>query len=141
MLEALLEIADSSMTYRNRYLTTLQRAPVLDLLMTDETNPRSIGFQLVALADHVENLPRDQAEPLLTAEQRTMLGVLTSLRLADVDQLTELDRDGTRRLLERLLGRLAQQLRVLSEGITHQYLVHAGPSRQLAEIRPSVRIC
>ena len=73
MLEALLEIADSSMTYRYRYLTTLQLAPVLDLLLTDETNPRSVAFQLVALAEHVENLPRDQAQPLLTAEQRTML--------------------------------------------------------------------
>jgi uncharacterized circularly permuted ATP-grasp superfamily protein/uncharacterized alpha-E superfamily protein len=139
MLEALLEIADSSMTYRNRYLTTLRLAPVLDLLMTDETNPRSVGFQLVALAEHVANLPRDQGEPLLTTEQRTMLGVLTSLRLADITQLSELDRDGTRRSLERLLGRLAQQLRGLSDGITHQYLVHAGPSRQLAEIRPSAR--
>jgi uncharacterized circularly permuted ATP-grasp superfamily protein/uncharacterized alpha-E superfamily protein len=140
VLEALLEIADSSMTYRNRYLTTLRLAPLLDLLMTDETNPRSIGFQLVALAGHVENLPRDQTEPLLTAEQRTMLGVLASLRLADVDQLSQPDRDGMRRALDRLLSRLAQQLRTLSDGITHQYLVHAGPSRQLAEIRPSGRV-
>jgi uncharacterized circularly permuted ATP-grasp superfamily protein/uncharacterized alpha-E superfamily protein len=140
VLEALLEIADSSMTYRNRYLTTLRLAPLLDLLMTDETNPRSVGFQLVALAEHVENLPRDQAEPLLTAEQRAMLGVLASLRLADVDQLSQPDREGTRRPLDRLLSRLAQQLRTLSDGITHKYLVHAGPSRQLAEIRPSGRM-
>ncbi|HEV2969296.1 MAG TPA: circularly permuted type 2 ATP-grasp protein [Pirellulales bacterium] len=137
VLEALLEIADSSMTYRNRYLTTLRLAPVLDLLMTDETNPRSVGFQLVALSGHVENLPRDQAEPLFTAEQRTMLGALASLRLADVAQLSQLDREGSRRHLDRLLSRLAQQLRALSDGISHKYLVHAGPSRQLAEIRPS----
>ena len=43
----LLEIADSSMTYRNRYATNLQVGPLLDLLLTDETNPRSIAFQLV----------------------------------------------------------------------------------------------
>ena len=41
------------MTYRYRYLTSLQLAPVLDLLLIDETNPRSVGFQLIALADHV----------------------------------------------------------------------------------------
>ena len=40
ILEAVLEIADSSMTYRYRYLTSLQLAPVLDLLISDETNPR-----------------------------------------------------------------------------------------------------
>jgi len=137
VLEALLEIADSSMTYRNRYLTMLRVAPVLDLLITDETNPRSIGFQLAALAAHVENLPRDPAEPLLTAEQRTMLEALAGLRLADVDQLSQLGQDHARLELDRLLSRLTQQMRSLSDGATHKYLVLAGPSRQLAEVRPS----
>jgi uncharacterized circularly permuted ATP-grasp superfamily protein/uncharacterized alpha-E superfamily protein len=136
VLEALLEIADSSMTYRNRYQLTPRLAPVLDLLMTDETNPRSVGFQLVALADHAEHLPRDQSEPMLNAEQRTMLAVLTGLRLADINALTTTDREGYRQNLDRLLTRLAQQLRSLSDGITHKYLVHAGPARQLTEIRP-----
>ncbi len=63
VMEAVLEIADSLMTYRSRYLSTLQPAPVLDLLLSDETNPRSIGFQLAALSDHVEGLPRDQSIP------------------------------------------------------------------------------
>src|SRR5207244_3669577 len=40
LLEYLLEVADSSMTYRSRYFTTLEPAPVLDVLMADETNPR-----------------------------------------------------------------------------------------------------
>jgi uncharacterized circularly permuted ATP-grasp superfamily protein/uncharacterized alpha-E superfamily protein len=136
VLEALLEIADSSMTYRNRYLTMLRVAPLLDLLITDETNPRSIGFQLAALSGHVENLPRDPAEPLLTAEQRTMLEALAGLRLADVDELSQLGPDNTRPELDRLLSRLTLQLRSLSDGVTHKYLVLAGPARQLAEIRP-----
>src|SRR5262249_40274411 len=42
-LEYLLETADSSMTYRSRYYTTLQPVAVLDVLMTDETNPRSLN--------------------------------------------------------------------------------------------------
>ena len=36
-LEALLEVADSIMTYRARYRTTFQLAPVLDLLIMDES--------------------------------------------------------------------------------------------------------
>jgi len=139
VLEALLEIADSSMTYRNRYLTILQLPPVLDLLMTDESNPRSIAFQLVALARHVEHLPRDQAHPLLSSEQRIMTSVLAGLRLADIDTLCHIDHEGQRKALDRLLARLASQLRNLSEEITHTYLVHAGPSRQMAEIRPEGR--
>src|SRR5277367_5647001 len=42
LLECLLEVADSSMTYRTRYYTTLQPLAVLDVLMADETNPRSL---------------------------------------------------------------------------------------------------
>ena len=38
LLEAVLEVAESSMTYRRRYLGSLQAAPVLDLLVADETN-------------------------------------------------------------------------------------------------------
>ena len=46
LLECMLEVADSSMTYRTRYYTTLQPLAVLDVLMADETNPRSLDFQL-----------------------------------------------------------------------------------------------
>src|SRR5581483_4287387 len=49
LLEALLEAADSSLTYRQRYLTSLQPAPVLDLLLLDDSNPRSVIFQVISL--------------------------------------------------------------------------------------------
>ena len=58
---ALLELADSIMTYRSRYLTR-PVPPVLDLLVADDTNPRSVAFQLAALASHVDQLPRDPAD-------------------------------------------------------------------------------
>ena len=44
LLEYLLEVADSSMTYRSRYFTTLQPIAVLDVLMADESNPRSLNL-------------------------------------------------------------------------------------------------
>jgi len=58
LLESVLEVADSGMTYRRRYLATLQVVPVVDLLVTDETNPRSVIFQLEALAEHC-HLPHE----------------------------------------------------------------------------------
>ena len=45
-LRLLLELGDSFMTYRSRYLMTPLTAPVLDLLLLDETNPRGVAFQL-----------------------------------------------------------------------------------------------
>jgi uncharacterized alpha-E superfamily protein len=136
VLEALLEIADSSMTYRNRYATNLQVVPLVDLLMIDETNPRSIGYQLAALAQHVKNVPRQQADPLLTSEQRLVISVLSSIQLADVSVLGEVDSSGNRTTLDELLERLANELRDLASTISHKYLVHAGPSHQMTEIHP-----
>ena len=132
VLETVLEIADSSMTYRSRYLTTLQCAPVLDLLLIDDTNPRSVLYQLVALAEHVEHLPHNHARPSLSPAQRLALTALTSLRLAEVDVLCEASTDGHRAHLETLLTRLRTDLPALSDAMTHHYLSHAETSRHLA---------
>jgi uncharacterized circularly permuted ATP-grasp superfamily protein/uncharacterized alpha-E superfamily protein len=137
VLETLLEIADSSMTYRSRYLTTLQFAPVLDLVLMDDTNPRSVLYQLIALAEHVEHLPRDHARPSLTPAQRLALMTLTSLRLAEINVLCEDCGDGRRSHLDTLLTHLLTDLPALSDSLTHHYLSHAETSRHLAAGGPT----
>jgi uncharacterized circularly permuted ATP-grasp superfamily protein/uncharacterized alpha-E superfamily protein len=132
LLEALLQIADSSMTYRRRYQGSLQTTAVLDLLLADETNPRSLAFQMAALADDVEHLPRDAMHIGRTAEQRHMLSSLTTLRLADIDHLARPDASGRRTELEELLSRLAAVLPAVSDAITQTYLSHLQTSRHLA---------
>jgi len=47
-LNLCLELCDSALTYRSRYLTAVQAAPVIDLVVADEGNPRALGFQLVS---------------------------------------------------------------------------------------------
>ena len=143
-LEALLEIADSSMTYRRRYLSTLQTPPVLDLLLADETNPRSLAYQLVALAESIDRLPRDPNLPARSAEQRLVLANLTALRLADLETLARPDESGRRNRLGDLLTRLEADLPVLSEAIAASYFSHLQTSRHLggqdpATDRPSKR--
>jgi uncharacterized circularly permuted ATP-grasp superfamily protein/uncharacterized alpha-E superfamily protein len=83
-LEALLEISDSIMTYRSRYRTAFQLAPVLDLLLADETNPKSLAFQLSRLAAHVENLPGRGSRRFAAPEERLALEMLTAVRLLDL---------------------------------------------------------
>ena len=136
LLEAILEIADSSMTYRYRYLTSLQLAPALDLLLTDETNPRSVGFQLSALSDHVRELPNKGVDPLRNPETRLVLASQTSLRLVDVEALATVDSQGRRRELQEFLDQISTRLRELSASITHSYLTHTRPSRQLGSACP-----
>ena len=82
LLECLLEVADSSMTYRSRYYTTLQPLAVLDVLMADETNPRSFDFQLSHLADLYQKLPRHLPDDL-----QAMRAALTLLRSFDLREL------------------------------------------------------
>ena len=135
VMESVLEIADSLMTYRSRYLANLQLVSLLDLLLIDETNPRSVAYQLVSLADHVEQLPREGAQPLHAPEQRVAMSLLHNIRMADVQVLTELHTLGEKKELEQLLNILESELPELSEVISHRYLVHSGPTHQLSAIR------
>jgi uncharacterized circularly permuted ATP-grasp superfamily protein/uncharacterized alpha-E superfamily protein len=138
VLETLLEAADSLMTYRSRYLMNLQFAAVVDLLLTDETNPRSLAYQLVRLADDVDNLPRQRIQPRLSEDQRLAMSLLHDIRMIDVQVLAD-ERGGVQQdTLERLLAGLEERLPKLADAIYHKYLVHAGPVQQMAEILPSL---
>ena len=135
LLETLLQVADSQMTYRSRYLANLRLAPVLDLLLTDETNPRSLAYQVAAIEDHVSNLPHGRDQALLGAEQRLAMNMLNAMRQVDIEMLEE-RRDGNAITeLDKLLMRLEKQLPRLSDLVSHKYFVHAGSPRQLAERR------
>jgi uncharacterized alpha-E superfamily protein len=82
LLECLLEVADSTMTYRTRYYATLQPLAVLDVLLADETNPRSLDFQLSHLADLYQKLPRH-----LPVDLQAMRAALALLRSFDLRKL------------------------------------------------------
>jgi uncharacterized alpha-E superfamily protein len=58
-LRLALELRDSVITYRARYLAVLQPAPALDLMLADEGNPRGLGFQLSAIRDLLRGLSED----------------------------------------------------------------------------------
>ncbi|MBP9961874.1 MAG: alpha-E domain-containing protein [Pseudomonas sp.] len=63
-LEALLELGNSSITYRSRYLEVAQLLPVLDLLVLDEQNPHALLFQLKLTTASLNRLHRDLGTPL-----------------------------------------------------------------------------
>ena len=130
LLEAVLEAADSGMTYRRRYLNRLEAAPVLDLLLADEGNPRSVIFQVNSLVDHITGLPRDPAVAVRTPEQRVALELRAQLQLADIDVLAT-PVDGERSRLLALLERWTEALPELSDSLSASYLSHATLSRQL----------
>ena len=126
------------MTYRRRYRATLQVAPVVDLLVADERNPRAIVFQLAALADHVASLPRDAASARRSAEERIAFEALSEIRLVDVEAVCALaGRRGARRW-GRCSSIWCTSCKVLSDALFAAYLTPATISRALAspEIGP-----
>jgi uncharacterized circularly permuted ATP-grasp superfamily protein/uncharacterized alpha-E superfamily protein len=129
-LEMLLEVADSSMTYRARYFTTLQAAPVLDLLMNDEANPRSLAFQVKDLTKHCRALSSlASAAPWPVLRQKRLEEAASNLFRADVGKLCEPDSSGVRVLLDELLNALEAELPAFSNAITHTYFSHAEMER------------
>ena len=129
-LEAALEVADSSITYRSRYLANLAAPAVVDLLVTDDSNPRAIGFQLHILNDHVQHLPRDAERALPSHAERLALSTSTWVRLVDPFYLCNEDEQQQRTNLIKFLDQLSTDLSTLSDTITTQYLTHTdGTSR------------
>ncbi len=125
-LPLLLELADSGMTYRSRYLMTPLLAPVLDLLLLDDTNPRAVAFQVAVLDEHLGRLPQGRGEGgVYSPAQRIAMPLLTELRLVDPGVLAGTLPQGPRPPLGELLGRLASALPELSDVICRSHFAHA----------------
>lgn len=58
LLRPLLEICDSLITFRQRYFAAIRLPDVLDLLLFQRDNPRSLAFQLEALDRAAASLPK-----------------------------------------------------------------------------------
>jgi uncharacterized alpha-E superfamily protein len=128
LLEYLLEVADSSMTYRSRYFTTLQPVAVLDVLMADETNPRSLDFQLIHLAELYQKLPRYVPEDLHAMQHAVSLLRSFTLQQIEYPLPGGPERKGhsdERSRLERTLKELAVLLPTWSNNLSNNYFSHA----------------
>ncbi len=116
-----LEAADSIITFRSRYLFAPVLSLVLDLLLLDEANPRSIAFQLAAVDGQLGALPQASQSGVQTDEQRMILELLTAVRLAKVAQLAQAGLSGSRAEFKALFLQIVNGLPKLSEAITRRY--------------------
>ena len=121
-LDWLLELADSIITYRARYRAQPEWLPVLDLLMLDETNPRSIRFQLNGILGAMGKITQTQGpcgmHLLLPLKEELMA----------LDPGVDLHHDNP--ALSDLLGRIAQASAALSEQISVQFFSYTDNGRQ-----------
>jgi len=128
-LEVLLHVADSSTTYRSRYLTSIRTRYVLELLLADESNPRSVAFQLASLHERVTSLPLLEGHDGMQAERDVPLRLLTLVREMNPDDLKRRDAAGQRLGLEAHLQTLRNGVGDFSDALTARYLSHSTLSR------------
>ncbi|MEO7494104.1 MAG: circularly permuted type 2 ATP-grasp protein [Massilia sp.] len=117
-LDWLLDLSDSTITYRARYQSEPEWLPLLDLLMLDNSNPRAIVFQVDGILKSLRQLGESTgAKP---GEQFEAL----QAELTGIEEETDLVA-GSAYLLD-LLQRLRLAGQELSEQLGERFFSHTG---------------
>ncbi len=133
LLESVLVSAESIITYRRRYRSRAQVETLLDLLVSDPGNPRSVRFQMDRLEGTLSRLPSSgDGEP--SKEQTTLIAITTRVRSAAFADMVEPDDDGVRADLAAFLDDLEAQVSTLAVDIANHHFVHLQPRRSLDQV-------
>jgi uncharacterized circularly permuted ATP-grasp superfamily protein/uncharacterized alpha-E superfamily protein len=111
-LDALLDLTDSQITYRSRYMLGASLQPVLDLVMLDPYNPRSVAFQVERLDAEIAALPCLNDDGMLEEPRRLALKLAAENRTAEASRL---DRTGILFFEQLLMG--------LSSAVAERYFL------------------
>lgn len=146
VLESVLLAHESAVTYRRRYRARPTVPGVLDLLLLDADNPRSLAYQVARLRDDLAHVP---AAPGATDEQDRLLADVVDL-LAELDPVavaTEPPQrpgpgdvpvgaapdDPRRARLAEVLDSVGWRLRAVADEITRAHVAHLAPARAVDE--------
>jgi uncharacterized alpha-E superfamily protein len=111
-LDVVLDLIDSQITYRSRYLAGVALAPVRDMALLDPFNPRSVAFQVARISEHLAALPVLHDDGILEAPRRLTTKLLAEL---SVEAAEEID---TQKILA-----VEQRLMSLADAITARYFL------------------
>ncbi len=117
-LDWMLQLTDSIVTYRSRYMAQPEWHPLLDLLVTDDSNPRSVRFQLIGLVKYLDRLALSHG-PCGGERMRALLDDLQAL-----DVTRDLHCGST--VLVALLAKLSNATVVLSDQLSVQFFSQTG---------------
>jgi uncharacterized circularly permuted ATP-grasp superfamily protein/uncharacterized alpha-E superfamily protein len=141
IIESVLSSAESIVTYRRRYRSHAQVETMLDLLLLESTNPRSLTYQVVHLAEAIDSIP-DAGDVLqhdidsVMDELRTLVALADTNQLARVDGEDEVDLDNpvdaTRLRLWAFLSDVSTLLSRLGELLDVAHFSHQLPQRIVA---------
>ncbi len=123
LLEPALEIADSVMTYRRRYFSEANVRGMMELLVTERANPRSIAFQLQCIDEHAARLPKGGQEEAVDVLRRRIAQNVSDLGAFDAFPLGNVPAEEAVGLLDRLLAEMSG----VTELLTQVFFSHVRP--------------
>ena len=128
VLEAVLEVADSSITFRSRYNLLPHVPAVFDLVLLDDKNPRSVLFQIAQLGQHFEHLPRER-EAVPGSGRNILRECLDRLKQLDARELAPPRDAWPQSQVSRAIKDTLRDLPKLSDAIAASYFAHSATSR------------
>lgn len=130
VLESVVTSAESIITYRRRSRLDWHLETVLELLILDEDNPRSVAFQLAHLTADLDAVPR--SGPRLRTDQRLVLEALTAVRTCNPADLVTPQGNPRPRELEAFLAGLEKQLRDAAAAVERDHFLLRLPQQRIA---------
>jgi uncharacterized circularly permuted ATP-grasp superfamily protein/uncharacterized alpha-E superfamily protein len=119
-----LELCDSTITYRTRYLGQLQPAPVLDLVMLDDSNPRALAFQLREIRSHLQRLGETSGANVPDALQSLDSDIARVVQLFGGEEKAWRHEGLALAMLREITEDTERRIEDLSEAITRAYFSH-----------------
>jgi uncharacterized circularly permuted ATP-grasp superfamily protein/uncharacterized alpha-E superfamily protein len=128
LLEAVLEVVDSSITFRSRYNLLPTVPAVFDLVLLDDKNPRAVLFQIKQLVKHFERLPKERGDSD-GAGKTILMNALIRLERADARELAGPSAKWAESGIATAIKETLQALPQLSDAIAASYFAHSAISR------------
>ncbi|RIV91432.1 hypothetical protein D2V17_03150 [Aurantiacibacter xanthus] len=120
-LSALVDLVDGQNVYRSRYLVLPARAPVLDMVLLDPAQPRSMAHQMLRLTDRLSALPSLREDGMIEQPLRIARALnarLEGLAAGSIDKA--------------IVQELLQELFALSDAIGNRYFLQDhGPQAKI----------
>ena len=110
--QILLDLANSQISYRQRYLTGIARVPVIDLVALDPGNPRGLAFQVAAIGVHLAALPMLDDDGIAEAQQAqatALAAVIATTRAVEID--------------DNVMSGVEAQLALVSSAVSRRYFL------------------
>lgn len=137
LVGAVLVAGESVLTHRRRYGGTLQVDTMLDLMLREESNPRSVAFQLTRLQRDLERLPVREHVADLRARIDSLAATVAATGGAALAEVTvQNSTDGRRPALVGVAETLQVELAAVADLIAETYFWHPSAPRPLGGLLP-----